>query len=344
MQFLLCLILIGFCACMFIQYKKHEKLEKLYIKAKELERKNNNDPYRAVQLKQALTLYRQCQRLSDKPEYTVFLLLVKYTIILFNKKEILKEENTVFRDGKKCYKQAIDRCQQKIDNYRKFHDLIGLAREQVKQKHFKEALTNFLKADTICFVDNLEAEMIECLDNIKQQESYEKDFKKSARIAKQGRFQEALDLLRPIVNKFPRQDGQQLLAKLEQIRQAKGLYNLGLFAEEKSNLEEARTKYEKALNLLPEFTECKIRLSILNVKHKPQQAIYYLQAVGGEQASYIRGFAYAQLGNWQQADREWRSISKVNVEVIQRPLLKRLAERDRLNSIWEIEKLVDNEQ
>ena len=344
MRFLLCLVLIGFCACMFIQNIKHEKVEKLYIEAKELERKNNNDPYKAVQLKQALTLYKQCLRLSERPEYIVFLSLVKYTIILFNKKEILKEENTVFRDGKKCYKQAVDRCQRKIDNYRKFHDFVDLAREQVKEKHFKQALANFLKADAICFVDRLEAEIIECKDNIKHQENYEKDLKQSARIASQGRFQEALDILKPIVNKFPRQDGQQLLAKLERVKQAKGLYNLGLFAEEKSNLEEARTKYEKALDLLPEFTECKIRLSILAIKQKPQQAIYYLQALEGEQASYIRGFAYAQLGNWQQADREWRSISQVSVEVIQRPMLKRLAERDRLNSIREIEKLLDRGQ
>lgn len=309
MLFFIFLILLGLGTFIFIQYQKHRKANQLYLEAKALERKDTNSPYDLTKIKQALALYKQCTKLVNKPEYV----------------------------------KAVKQCQKKIDDRYRFQNLLTNGRKKASKSYFKEALIEFVKAQKLFNTSELKAEISKCRDNIKQQESYEKDLKQSAKIARQGKFKEALDLLRPIVNKFPRQDGKQLLAKLEKVRQAKGLYNLGLFAEEKNNLEEARTKYEKALDLLPEFTECKIRLSILTVKQKPRQAISYLHALEGEQAAYIRGFAYAQLGNWQQADRKWQSITNSNIE-IQRHTLKDLVERDRLNSIWEIEKLVDNEQ
>ena len=341
--FLIFLFLIGFCFCIVIQNIKH-KIKKLYIEAKELERKNNNNPYKAVQLKQALTLYQECLALSDRPEYIIFLVLVKHTIILFGKKAINKEENIVFRDGKKFYEKAVNRCQHKINNFRKFHDLVDLAREQVEQKLFKEALASFLKADAICFIDKLESEIIECQENISRQNNYEEALAKSARIAKQGRFQEAIAILKPEVDKFRRDDGYKFVAKLQRICSAKECYRIGLLAERNGMMENAIKQYREALQILPELTECQIRLAILSIKaNNPTQAISSLQGLNNTRSNYIRGFAHTQLGNWQQANREWRSISKVSVDT-QRSTLKRISDRDRLESIREIEKLVDNGQ
>ena len=306
MLFFIFLILLGLGTFAFVQYQKHHKANKLYLEAKALEQKDTKSPYDLTKLKQALALYKQCKKLVNKPEYV----------------------------------KAVKQCQKKIDDRHRFQDLLAYGRKEASKSYFKEALVEFLTAQKLFNTSEIKGEISKCRDNIKQQESYEKDLKQSARIARQGRFQEAFNTLAHTVYKFPRQDGQQLFAKIERVIQAKELYNLGLLAEKKSNLEEARSKYEKTLDLLPEFAECKVRLSILTVKQKPQHVIAYLQAVRGEQAAYLRGFAYARLGNWQQADREWRSISNPNIEV-QRHTLKDLVERDRLSNIREIEKLLD---
>ena len=343
MRFLLCLILIGLCVCIFVQNKKYKKIENLYVEAKELEIKNDN-PYNINRQKQALTLYKQCLKLADRPEYIAFLISVKYTIILFDKKEISKQENAVFREGKNYYVKALNKCQKKIDDYRKFHNFVDVARKQVKQKLFKEALANFLKADAICFVDKLEAEIIKCQENISQQNNYEKALKKSARIAKQGRFQEAIAIVEPELVKFNRDDGRQLLAKLQRICSAKECYRLGLLAERNGIAEGAIKQYNEALRTLPELIECQTRLAILNIKtNNSERAIHCLQGINNTQADYLRGFAYSQLGNWQQANRKWLSINRVSVD-IQRSLLKQIIDRDRLSSIIEIEKLVDEGQ
>ncbi len=308
MLFLLFLILLGLGSFIFVQYRKHHKANELYNQAKELEKKDTRNPNDTTKLNQALTLYKQCCKLVNKPEFV----------------------------------KAANQCQKKIEDCQRFQNLVAIARKNSKQRFFKEALSEFLKAKRLFVTKELEAEISKCQQSIEQQKNYEKILKQSAQIARQGQFKEAIDLLIPALDKFPREDGQHLLSKLRQVKRAKDLYKLGLIAENKAQPQEAIANYKQALDLLPEFTECKIRLGILSVKQKPKQTISYLERIEGEQAAYIRGFAYAQLGNWQQADREWRSISKVSIEIVQRPILKRLAECDRLLQIKEIESAVDN--
>ncbi|WP_319422328.1 tetratricopeptide repeat protein [Pleurocapsa sp. FMAR1] len=311
MPFLLFLIiLIGLGSFIFIQYQKHHKANELYVEAKKLETKDTRISDDTTRLKQALSLYKQCSKLVNKPEFV----------------------------------KAANQCQQKIDDHQRFQQLLANGKKYAIGNFFKEALTEFIKAQKLFSTTELKGEISKCQEGIKQQENYEKVLKQSVQIAKQGQFQEAIDLLVPILDKFTREDGQQLLTKLKRVIQAKELYKSGLVVEKTGELNQAKANYEQALGLIPEFDECKIRLSILAVKHNPKQAISYLERIDGEQAAYIRGFAYTKLGNWQQADREWRSISKVSIEVTQRPMLKSLAERDRLNSICEIEKLLDRGQ
>ena len=309
MPFLLFLIiLIGLGSFIFIQYRKHHKANELYIEAKELETKDTRSPYDTTKLKKALTLYKQCSKLVNKPEFV----------------------------------KAANQCQQKIDDRFRFQQLVAEGRKKAKRNYFREALRDFTQAKKLFSTTELESEISKCQESIKHQENYEASLEQSAQIAKQGKFQEAINLLLPALDDFSREDGQQLLTKLKRVIQAKELYKFGLIAEKASKPKDAIANYKQALNLLPEFTECKIRLAILVVKQKPKQTISYLERIEGEQAAYIRGFAYAQIGNWQQADREWRSISKVSIEIVQRPILKRLIEHDRLLQIKEIESAVDN--
>ncbi len=309
MLFFLFLILLGLGGFIFIQYRKHHQANELYNQAKALEKQDTKNSYDIVKLKQALAIYKQCSKLVNKAEFI----------------------------------KAANQCQRKIDDRIRFQALLANGRKKASKSYYTEALKYFTEARRLFNSEVLKSEISKCQDYIKQQENYEADLKQSAQIAIQGRFQEAIDLLKPTIDKFSREDGQQLLSKLEQVIQAKNLYKLGLISENNEQYKEAITNYEQALNLLPEFAECQIRLGILSIKHNPKQAITYLEKIDGEQAAYIRGFAYAQLGNWQQANREWRSISNVSVQV-QCHTLKNLAERDRLLQIKEIESVVDNNQ
>ncbi len=304
---LLFLILLVLGSFIFIQYRKHHKANKLYNQAKELEKKDTQNPYDIKKLKEALAVYKQCSKLVNHPEFI----------------------------------KAANQCQKKIDDRLRFKNLLSEGREKAKSNYFREALHNFTQAKKLFVTKELEDEISKCQQSIEQQENYEKILVQSAQTARQGQFEAAINLLKPALDQFYREDGQQLLTKLEQVIRAKDLYKLGLIAEKKGDVRDATTNYKQALDLLPEFTECKIRLGLINVQHSPQQTVTYLEKIEGEQAAYIRGFAYAQLGNWQQANREWRSISKVSVEV-QCHALKNLAERDRLSQIKEIESTVDN--
>lgn len=306
MLFLLFLILLGLGSFIFIQYRKHHKANKLYNQAKELEKKDTQNPYDLKKLQEALAVYQQCSKLVNHPEFI----------------------------------KAANQCQKKIDDRHRFQNLVSEGRKKAKSNCCREALHNFTQAKKLFVTKELEDEISKCQQSIEQQENYEQILEKSAQVARQGQFEAAINLLESALDEFSREDGQQLLTKLQRVIRAKDLYKLGLITEKKGEVRDATTNYKQALDLLPEFTECRIRLGLINIQHSPQQTITYLEEIEGEQAAYLRGFAYTQLGNWQQANREWRSISKASVEV-QCHALKNLAERDRLLKIKEIELAVD---
>ena len=307
MLFLLFIILLGLGTFIFFQYQKLKKANKLYAQARELERKDIESPYDITKLNQAIALYKQCSKLVNHSEYI----------------------------------KSANQCQKKIDDRFRFEILVSEGRKKAKNNYFREALRDFTQANKLFVTEELESEISKCQESIKQQEKYEKILEESAQIAQQGQFKEAINLLKSALEKFYREDGQQLLTKLEQVIRAKYLYKLGLIAEKKGEVKDATSNYNQALDLLPEFTECKIRLGLVTAKENPKQTISHLKEIEGQQAAYIRGFAHAQLGNWQQANREWRSIDNSIIDS-QREILKSLAERDRTIQIKEIEAAVDN--
>ena len=306
MLFLLSLIILGLGVFIFIQYEKHDRANKLYNQAKELEKKDTENPLVLTQLNHALALYKQCNKLVNHSTYI----------------------------------KAANQCQKKIDDSKKFQNLFALGKKKTKQGFFKEALDDFLKAKRLFAIEELKDEISKCQQSIKQQENYEKILEQSTQLAVRGQFQEAINFLKPALHEFSREDGQQLLTKLERVIQAKELFNLGLIGEKAGDFNQAQVQYEQALNLLPEFTECKIRLSAITVETHPNKAISYLERTEGEQAAYIHGFAHTRLRNWQQAYREWKAINSNQISS-QREIIKSLAERDRLSKIKEIESAID---
>jgi tetratricopeptide (TPR) repeat protein len=122
----------------------------------------------------------------------------------------------------------------------------------------------------------------------------------------------------------------------------KKLFNQGLLAEKAGDFKTADTHYQEALMLLPELTETRMRLSLLSVKTENwNQVIHYLEKVPGQQANYLRGFAYFKQNNLQQADREWQSLTHPQVKE-QRLIFQKITQRQRLLEIREIEEYVNN--
>ena len=303
------IFLFGVGIFMLIQHQKYSQVNLLYKQARKLEKTNNIDLNDLSKLKEALAVYRQCLRIDNKTKYI----------------------------------QAVARCQERIEDCRRYHSLITIGKNKVKENYFRQALHNFDRAKQLFPTNEVKTEIEQCNRGIERQNKYERVLEQATKIARKGKFQTAIDLLAPAVEEFARQDGEQLLNKLRTVIRGKDLYQLGLLAEHKGKIEKAIAFYQQALELIPEYIDCKFRLAIIAVKNSPKQAINYLKGIEEQQAAYVRGFAYTQLGNWQQAQREWNKIDRSIVKV-QRNIVNDLIERERLTIRREIEQLIDREK
>ena len=302
--FFFLLVLIVF---VISQHQINRHTNRLYDRAKEIENQCSQDLGDLSKLKKALAIYRHCQKVNNNAKYT----------------------------------QALNSCQEKIDNSLRYQSLIELGKKKARENYFKAASSNFKQAEKLFKTDEIKAEIERCYRAIESENKYEQKLFQANRVAKEGKFQAASDLLVPAVESFPRQDGKQLLDKLNTIIKGKNLYQLGLIAEREGDINKARSLYQQALKLVPEYIDCKYRLAIILVKSSPRRAIGYLKGIESERAAYIRGFAYTQLGNWLQAEREWRAINCRTVEV-QRNVIKDLSIRECLKIKHKIELAIDN--
>ncbi|MGK7874386.1 MAG: peptidase M, neutral zinc metallopeptidase site [Xenococcaceae cyanobacterium] len=129
----------------------------------------------------------------------------------------------------------------------------------------------------------------------------------------------------------------------QNIVEGKERFHRGLAAEQAGNLDDAARMYKAAAALLPDSTECRIRVGILAIKAEDwTKALAEVKGIVGEQAAYIRGFAYAKQGNLQKAHREWQSLSHDKVQA-QRDVLKMIGQRPRLLAKREIEQLLETD-
>ncbi len=170
-----------------------------------------------------------------------------------------------------------------------------------------------------------------------KQEQYETSLKAVNQLAKEGEFEKAITELQKTLTQFSRPDGQELLAKLEKVIFAKQLFELGLNHEKSGQLKSAKIKYKAAHTHLPELIDCRIRLGIIAIKENNfSEALTWLEAIEGEQAAYLRGFVKAQQQEWQQAEREWKTIDTFKVKQ-QRQILKALVEQERVQTLKSIQ-------
>ncbi|HEY9668931.1 MAG TPA: hypothetical protein V6C91_19130, partial [Coleofasciculaceae cyanobacterium] len=177
---------------------------------------------------------------------------------------------------------------------------------------------------------------------------YNVALRQAHQIAVQGRFQDAIAQFEPVHHQFPQAGGLYLLRELRRIVDGKRHFHQGLLAEKAGDFEGATEHYQNAVMYIPQLrTQCCMRLAILAVKtNNWTQALSRLEGISGEQAAYIRGFAYIKQENWQQAQQEWQSLSYPGIQQqyeVLNTLIQIQEKRDRLLVMQEIEQYIDSE-
>ncbi|BAQ61257.1 hypothetical protein GM3708_1663 [Geminocystis sp. NIES-3708] len=271
---------------------------------------DKNDPFDSQILTQALNLFTKCNAILYETEYAVI-------------EQVLKD---------------------KINSRNKFQSLYNDAKNQGKNGFFREGLSYFLQAEKIFKVISLATEIKEYEYLAKLQTQYENNLKQIKNLAQQGDFVLAQSQLQLNLDKFSRQDGEVLNAKLKTVINAKIEYRQGLLAEKIGNFTIAKKQYQLALSHLPTLESASYRLALIDIKQNNySSALSYLEKLTEEKANYLRGFCYLQKNDWEKVKQEWKQINHPLVNK-QKESIKILIQRNRLQIIQHIENLVSKEK
>ncbi|MGB3754824.1 MAG: peptidase M, neutral zinc metallopeptidase site, partial [Rivularia sp. (in: cyanobacteria)] len=238
---------------------------------------------------------------------------------------------------------AIKQCQQELEKRHSFQKLVQDAEYKAENRFYQQAIAIYHQAGKLYLTEVLEAAITNCKTYIQQEKSYFEALQKAEQAGNEGKLHAAIALLSSALNKFNRSDGIELIEKLKKIVKGREKYRAGLQAEKAGNFVEATSFYESAKVLLPEPTECQLRLAVVATKTKEWAKILdYLEGLEVQPAFYLRGFALAQQGYLQAAYKEWQGLSSQEITA-QKGMLKSLSQRQRLLAIQNIEQLVKNE-
>jgi hypothetical protein len=283
--------------------------DKLAAQAKNLLKQDNGDPLEIQALTNAIALYQS------------------YTQILHDERILA----------------AINKCQQELRRRQQFQLLVKKAQSHAENRFFKNAIALYCEAEELYSTEALQRAINAAKSQVQQEEIYYSAFQRVQQVQNEGRLQGAIALLETALTNFPRSDGLELLEEIQLTIKGREQFRQGLVAEKANDLKAATSCYETAKLLLPNPTDCQIRLGIVAIKTENWAiALSHLIGLPGEQAAYLRGFAYAKQENLQQAHREWQGISTA-VITEQREILNSLVQRQRLLLIQNIEQFVKAE-
>ena len=262
------------------------------------------------------------------------------TQVLIEALALFKKGNSLMCD--RHFIESVSKCELEILKRQKFQALVGIAEEYAQSLLFQAAVKKYLEAQELYQIMTVQKALSFLAFQVKQEQAYEAVLKQVTVASAQGKFKSAIALLKPAITNFPRSDGLELLKQLQRTVKGKEQFLLGLTAEKTGNLQEAASLYKVAQALLPDPTECKIRLGLVVLKTQDWvTALSHLEGVCGEQAAYLRGFTYVQQGNLQQAYPEWQSVSHPDIE-LNRLILKTMSQQQRLRLLQNIEQCVQS--
>jgi tetratricopeptide (TPR) repeat protein len=280
-----------------------ERADELIQQAKKQMYLASSDPLHVESIEKALSLYSQANKLIDE----------------------------VALDGE------IKKCNLEYHKRNRFKYLLGVARQYIGKGEFQRALVDLTEAKKLYDTDLLTTEINNCKSNIELEIQYEAQLVNIRKVAQEGSFSEAISLLETALTKFSNSDGLALKAKLDRIVKGRFYFLEGLKAENANHYSLAESLYLKAIKELPELTESKIRLAVILIKtFDYSKAIFELRDIQSEKANYLRGFAYAQQGKFQEANKAWQTCKNPEIQE-QRLMLKTLIQQQQAQTILKIE-------
>jgi len=286
--------------------KQVTSAEKLANSAKNLLDQKTEDPWETEPLANAITLYKRCS-------------------------QILHDEQIL---------QAIKQCKEELQRRQLFQVLVQEAQSQTENRFFKSAISTYAKAEQLYSTKAVAQAIATIKFQAQQEEVYYSTLKRVQQAETEGKLQQAISLLEAVLSTFSRTDGYELLDKLKSLIEGREIFRRALLAEKIGEFKTAIVLYEQAKSLLPDNTNCQIRLALVAIKITDWAlAISYLEDLSGEQATYLRGFIHAKQDNLQLAYREWQGVSSINITE-QQKILKLLSQRQRLLSLQDIEQFV----
>ena len=291
--------------------KNVQQAEQLAQQAKAVLEKTNNNPWDTEALEKALNLYQQSLGLMTDINW--------------------QTEETI--------------CQHKLKQKQNFQAFFNQGKEKADAKYYRKAIQQFEQAQTFFVTTELTKQIISCRQQLVKETQYEKAYNTAKELTKKGDFNSAIAQFQTAYTNFPRQDGKQLLEKLETVIQAKQIYKQGLIAEKLENWEDAKKCYFQAKKQLPQLTKnCSLRLAIIAIKREQwSAALQELNSLKGEESQYLRGYIYLKQGNYQTAYREWKSLSHPQIKK-ESEKLKTLVRREKLEVMRQIETAVNEEK
>ncbi len=311
---LICKLLLGNLLDNFTQqllqwHSQVIEADKFAAQARNLRKQDYGDPLETQVLTNASALYESCT-------------------------QILHDERIL---------TAINQCQQELRRRQQFQLLVRKAQSHAENKFFQNAIAVYSEAEELYSTEALQRAINAAKSQVQQEKIYYSAFQRAQQAQNQGRLKGAIALLETALTNFPRSDGLELLQEIQLTIKGREQFRQGLAAEKANDLKAAISCYETAKLLLPNPTDCQIRLGIVAIKVENWAiALSHLMGLPGEQAAYLRGFAYAKQENLQQAHREWQGISN-NAIAEQREMLNSFAQRQRLLLIHNIEQFVKAE-
>lgn len=284
-------------------------VDKLAANAKTLIKQDTGDPWETQGLANVITIYQRCSK--------------------------------IIHDAKML--AEIHQYQQEIQKRQQFQGLVKQAQSQAANLFFQDAIATYHQADQLYSTPAVTQAIAAATAQVPQEQVYYSSLQTAQQAATEGKLRGAIATLESALAQFPRSDGRELLDKWRSLVQGRELFRQGLAAEKIGDFPQAICLYESAKSLLPDDTNCRIRLGLVTIKTQDwQTALSHLQDLPGEQAAYLRGFAYAQLEHLQLAYREWQGLSSADISQ-QLEILKQLSHRQRLHSLQNIQQLVKAE-
>ncbi|MEH2289427.1 peptidase M, neutral zinc metallopeptidase site [Nostoc sp.] len=282
------------------------EVDKLATNAKTLLKQDTGDPLEMQILANAIAIYQRCTKILHDDRIS----------------RVIKQ-----------YQEELQRRQQ-------FLNLVTQAQSHAENRFYKNAIAVYREAQKPYSTESLEKAITVNIAQVQQEEIYDAAFQKVQQAESEGKLQGAIALLKNALAKFSRPDGIDLLQKLQQTLKGREQFRQGLAAEKAGDFKAAASLYKNAKLLLPNSTSCQIRLALVAIKTQEwATALTHLEAIPGEQAAYLRGFAYAQQEDLQVAYKEWLGLSTANIAK-QREILKNLSQRQRLLKLQNLEQLV----